>query len=61
MGRNTKRKLYLRKVHYFVVTKYVEDVKQEEKDVPELLEPIMRPSFFVKAELRSILFKVRKI
>ena len=38
-----KRKLYPRKIHVFVIEKYVEDVKQEEKDVPDLLESIMRP------------------
>ena len=31
-------KLNLRKRHVFVIQKYVEDVKQEEKDVPDLLE-----------------------
>ena len=41
-----------------VIEKYVEDVKQEEKDVPDLLESIMRPPDPVKAELRPILFKL---
>ena len=40
--------------------KYVEDVKQEEKDVPDLLESIMRPSGLVKEvlELRRILMEM---
>ena len=38
--------------------KYVEDVKQEEKDVPDLLEAIMRPTDPVKEELRQNLFKM---
>ena len=54
---DTKRKLYLRRRH-FVIEKYVEDVKQEEKDVPDLLEPIMRPTCLVKEELRQILDKM---
>ena len=55
---DTKRKLYLRKRHFFVIEKYVEDAKQEEKDVPDLLEPIMRPICLVKGELRQNLFKL---
>ena len=38
--------------------KYVEDVKQDEKHVPDLLESIMRPTDPVKEELRRILFKI---
>ena len=55
-----KKKLYLRKIHFFVIEKYIEDVKQEEKDVPDLLESIMRPTDPVKEELRLILFKMDK-
>ena len=50
--------LTLRKRHFFVIEKYVEDVKQEEKHVPDLLESIMRPTCLVKEELRPILFKM---
>ena len=59
-GADTKRKLYLRKRHFFVMEKYVEDAKQEEKDVPDLLEAIMRPTRLVKEELRQNLFKMTK-
>ena len=59
-GADTKRKLYLRKRHFFVTEKYVEDIKQEEKDVPDLLEAIMRPTCLVKEELRQILFKMNQ-
>ena len=38
--------------------KYIEDVEQDEKHVPDLLEAIMRPTCFVKEELRPILFKM---
>ena len=34
------------------MAKYIEDAKQEEKDVPDLLEAIMRPTCLVKEELR---------
>ena len=37
--------------------KYVEDVKQDEKHVPDLLESIMRPTCLVKEELRTNLCK----
>ena len=40
--------------------KYIEDVKQEEKDVPDLVESIMRPTDPAKEELRRILFKMRQ-
>ena len=38
--------------------KYAEDVKQNEKDVPDLLEAIMKQSSLVKEELRKILYKM---
>ena len=52
VGRHTKRKLTLRKRHFFVIGKYVEDVRQDEKSVPDLLESIRRPTDPVKEELR---------
>ena len=42
------------------IKKYVEDVKQHEKHVPNLLEAIMRLTFFVKEELRVTLCKMDK-
>ena len=59
-GSDTKRKLYPRKRHFFVIEKYCEDTKQEERDVPDLLEAIMRPTDPVKEELRPILFKMNQ-
>ena len=38
--------------------KYVEDARQEEKDVPDLLEAIMRPTDPVKEELRQKTMKM---
>ena len=48
MGKDTKRKLYLRRRYFFVIGKYDEDAKQDEKHVPDVLESIMRPTFFGK-------------
>ena len=50
--------LTLRKRHFFVIEKYVEDVKQDEKHGPDLLESTMRPPGLVKEELRPISFKI---
>ena len=58
MAMTQKRKLYLRKSHFFVMEKYIEDAKQEEKDVPDLLEAIRRPTCLVKEELRPNLCKM---
>ena len=51
-------KLTLRKRHFFAIEKYIEDAKQKEKDVPDLLASIMRPTCLVKEELRPNLFKL---
>ena len=54
MGPDIKRKFYLRKRYVFVTSteKYAEDVKQDEKDVPDLVESIMKPTDPVKEEFR---------
>ena len=54
----TKRKLSLRKRYFFVIDKYVEIVKQEEEDVPDLVEWIIRPTRLAKEELGRILMKL---
>ena len=41
--------------------KYIEDAKQDEKHVPDLLEAIMSPPGLVKEELRPILCKMIQI
>ena len=41
----------------FVIEKYIEDVKQDKKHDPDLLESIMKPTDFVREDLRPILFK----
>ena len=42
----------------FVIEKCFEDLRQDEKHVPDLLEWIMRPTDPVKEELRQKLFKI---
>ena len=42
-----------KKKTFFVMEKYVEDARQEEKDIPDLLEAIMRPTCLVKEELQQ--------
>ena len=61
MGGTPKRKLYLRKIHFFLIEKYMEDARLDEKHVPDLLEAIMRPTDPVKEELRQKLFKINQI
>ena len=50
----------LRKIYFFVIEKSVEDVNRMKKfkDVPDLLEAIMRPTDPVKEELRRNLCKL---
>ena len=45
------------KGYFFLIEKYIEDLRQDEKHVPDLLESIMRPTDPIKEELRQILFK----
>ena len=46
------------KRHFFLIEKYIEDLRQDEKHVPDLLEAIMRPTDPVKEELRQKLSKI---
>ena len=40
--------------------KYIEDLRQDEKHVPDLLEAIIQPPGLVKEGLRQKLFKIDK-
>ena len=51
-------KLTLRKRHAFLFEKYIEDARQDEKHVLDLLESIMKSPDPVKDELRQKLFKI---
>ena len=50
-----------KKKYFFLIEKYNEDARQDEKHVPDLLEAIMRPTDPVKEELRQKLFKIDQI
>ena len=41
--------------------KYIEDARQDENHVPDLLEAIMKPKLFVKDELRQKFLKMIQI
>ena len=43
-----------------VIEKYVEDVKQDEKDVPDLLESIMKAPGLAKEELQRKTMKMKQ-
>ena len=58
-GRRPGHKI-LRKRHVFLIEKYIEDAKQDEKHVPDLLEAIMKPTDPVKEELRPNLHKINQ-
>ena len=47
-----------KKRYFFLIEKYIEDARQDEKHVPDLLEAIMRPTDPVKEELRQKLMKM---
>ena len=55
------RKLYPRKRYFFLIEKYIEDARQDEKHVPDLLEAIIQPPGPVKEELRQKLSKMKQI
>ena len=54
----TKKQKTISKRHFFLLEKYIEDLRQDEKHVPDLLESIMRPTDPLKDELRQKLHKI---
>ena len=54
-------KLTLRKRHFFLIEKYIEDARQDEKHVPDVLDSIIQPPGLVKEELRQKLSKIDQI
>ena len=50
----------LREGPVFVIEKYIKDVKQDEKSVPDLLESIMKGFGLAKEELQRIVFKMNQ-
>ena len=57
-GPHTQKEVVPKKNHFFVIEKYIEDVKQGQKVAADLLEAIMKAPGLVKEELRLILFKM---
>ena len=58
---HTKKQKTISKRHFFLMEKCFEDLRQDAKHVPDLLEAIMRPTDPVKEELRQKLFKMSQI
>ena len=58
MWAHTQKELVPKKKTLFLIEKYIEDARQDEKHVPDLLEAIMRPTDPVKDELRQKLSKM---
>ena len=48
----------IRKSNVFLIGKFIEDLRQDEKHVPDLLESIIQPPGLVKEELRPKSFKI---
>ena len=55
-----KNKLTQSKRYIFVIEKYIEDVRQDEKHVPDLLDSIIQVPGLVKDESRQKLFKIHQ-
>ena len=58
---HTKKQKTISKGYFFLMEKYNEDARQDEKHVPDLLESIMKPPGPVKEELRQKLSKIDQI
>ena len=61
MWAHTQKEVVPQKKILFLIEKYIEDARQDEKHVPDLLESIMRPIDPVKEELRQKLFKIDQV
>ena len=61
MWAHTQKEVVPKKKTLFLIEKYIEDARQDEKHVPDLLESIMRPTDPVKEELPPISFKMTQI
>ena len=58
--RHTKKQKTISKRYFFLIEKCFENARQDEKHVPDLLEPIIQPPDPVKDELRQKLFKMTR-
>ena len=55
---HTQKEVVPKKKTLFLIEKYIEDARQDEKHLPDLLEAIMRPTDPVKEELWQKWFKI---
>ena len=60
-GSGVSTPVHPKKKTLFLIEKYIEDAKQDEKRVPDLLEAIIQPTGLVKEELRQILLKITQL
>ena len=58
---HTKKQKTISKRSVFLIEKCFEDLRQDEKHVPDLLESIIQPTDPVKDELRQKFFKIFQI
>ena len=60
--KSIKRKLFLRKIHLFVMEKYVKGVEQDQRNALDLLESMMKPmpTDSAKEELRRNTVKMNQ-
>ena len=57
---HTKKHKTISKRHFFLIEKYIEDARRDEKHVPDLLEAIIQPPDPVKEELRQKFLKIHQ-
>ena len=57
---HTKKQKTISKRHVFLIEKCFDDLRQDEKHVPDLLESIIQPTDPVKEEFRQKLFNIYK-
>ena len=60
MGRHAQKEVVPKENTFFVIETYVEDVKQDERNVPDFVESVMRPTDPVEEELRRSLGKMNQ-
>ena len=58
VGTNTQEEVDPKRHTFTLIEEYVEDVKQDQQSVPDMLEWIMKPPGLVEAELRMIFMKI---
>ena len=56
-----KTENHIKNTHIFLIEKHIEDARQDEKHVPDLLEAIIQPLGHVKEALRQKLSKITQL